>query len=1044
MRDVILRVVNEGVTTDLDLDNNIPLRVDISSLENDKIGQVFGVGSQTFDLPGTRTNNKFFKNANDVGAIDTPGFDGFLEAFLLLDGDVIIQGKFFLQEVISSDDGFITYKCQIIDQAVDFKTQLEGKFISQADWSNLAHSMSAPIIKDSWDGNLLNGDVFYPLCDFGTDGSIEYPILPRVQVNGVSSAGSGSIDAFGTPMALQQFQPAISAVSTFDAMFAQAGYNYTSSIITQSVNSPFANLFVMPKSNEELGPVFGGAIENTFLAAYNADQSVPATPPNTYANVTASFFNEISDPGANYTASNAVYTAPVDGTYTLQMSVEYDSIGIGMPGATFTLEAQIFNQSNVLVNIVTFASRGVSSPGQNIVQQGTRTFTMNEGDYIMPFVEWFNYNVTTTMPAFNIVSGSNTFYNMTVAPSNYDGVTVDIADQWDADTKTSDVLQGFIEQFNLVLVPEYGTERSIRVETFDTWMLEGREVDWTQKYDTAKRISVKHPISEQNKTIEIGNAEDNDRFSKIAKDNEPNLQYGTRQVISPSEIPLGKRKITTYFAPVIVGSMILSGSETAEGQPTYNLSGNSMFVPHLYKFSAGSAKQETFAFKPRLGYKLSNVSASAAFNNSIYFGDIGGTVYVSDYYATLANISSTDTSSPIIYNLHYDKQYIDYTAIGGAYQTAELVSQTNYDLFWSNYIEGLYDDEARKITLDMQFSPEEYKDIRLNDIIIVKNQKFRINKIKGFNLMYPDVVSVELIKEYPKYNNLTDLPEPIIPPGPCDNLWTASLEDGWAFSSEKYSQFLSVRGLQIGNLSPTSVALGTMPYGSEEAPTTTLIDVSDWTASINFFAAIPVDGGQAIVGTGSVDDVGMLSFRKIDGAGGMFPTPDQMVIELTSASANPATEPPFGDPFEMSGRIVASSSRQYSVFTGSFTSNPTASGTPSNPTTTAVINMSTPNWDGCIQDLTPGETYEVHVESRTFRPPVTGSTCDLVTISVNRSGDAIELVGLCCNGTFITERLEDFGSTSVCMTSGAYAVSEIGTSAIAIVSPSSSCTGCEQ
>jgi hypothetical protein len=1044
MRDVVLRVVNEGVTTDLDLDNNIPLRVDISSLENDKIGQVFGVGSQTFDLPGTRKNNKFFKNANDVGAIDTPGFDGFLEAFVLLDGDTIIQGKFFLQEVISSDDGFITYKCQIIDQAVDFKTQLEGQFIANADWSNLAHSMSAPIIKDSWDGNLLNGDVFYPLCDFGTDGSIEYPILPRVQVDGTTFLTSGSIDQLATPMALQQFQPAISAVSVFDVMFAQAGYNYTSSIITQSANSPFNNLFVMPKSNEDLGPVFGGAIENTFLAAYSGDQAVPATPPNTYANVTASFFAEINDPGSNYTASNAVYTAPVDGTYTLQMSVEYDSVGTPFPGVTFTLEAQVFNSSNTLINIITFASRGAQGTGLSFVQSGTRQFTLNEGDYILPFVEWFNYNQTVSQPAFNIISGSNTFYQMTVAPSNFDGVTVDIADQWDADTKTSDVLQGFIEQFNLVLVPEYGTERSIRVETFDTWMLEGREVDWTQKYDTAKRISVKHPISEQNKTIEIGNAEDNDRFSKIAKDNEPNLQYGTRQVISPSEIPLGKRKITTYFAPVIVGSMILSGSATAEGQPTYNLSGNSMFVPHLYKFSAGSSKQETFAFKPRLGYKISNVSASAAFSNTIYFGDIGGTVFNSDYYATLANISSLDTTSPIIYNLHYDKQYIDYTATGGAYQIAELVSQTNYDLFWSNYIEGLYDDEARKLTLDMQFSPEEYKDIRLNDIILVKNQKFRINKIKGFNLMYPDVVSVELLKEYPKYNNLTDLPEPVVPPDPCDNLWTASLEDGWAFSSERLSTFNSVRGIQIGNLSPIAVSQGTMPYGSPEAPTTTLIDVSDWTASINFVGVVSVDGGEAIVGTGSADDLGLLSMRKIDGVRGIFSTPDQMVIELTSASADPATEPPFGDPFKMTGRIVASSSRQYSVFTGSFTPNPTSSGSPTNPTTTAIINMESSNWNGCIDDLTEGETYELHVVTRTGALPITGSTCDLVTISVNRSGDAIELEGICCDGTFITERIEDFGSTSVCMTSNAYTTAEIGTSPQVVVTVSSSCQGCEQ
>jgi len=1051
MRDVVLRVVSGSVTTDLDLDNNIPLRVDISSLENDKIGQVFGVGSQTFDLPGTRKNNKFFKNANDVGAIDTPGFDGFLEAYVLLDGDTIIQGKFFLQEVISSDDGFITYKCQIIDQAVDFKTQLEGQFISQADWSSLEHTMSAAVIKDSWDGNLLNGDVFYPLCDFGTDGSIEYPTLPRIQVNGTTFAGVGSIDSIISPMALQQFQPAISAVSVFDAMFAQAGYNYTSSIITQSVNSPFANLFVMPKSNDELGPVFSGSTDNTMVAGFSADDTSnpPVVGPNTFIRVTASFDDEISDPGGNYNPSTPAYTAPVDGTYTVSCQIETNDVSptSGADGTVVAVSLRVY-RSGVLNNILSMGSRVFtpSFPAGNATTGGTRTFTMDEGDVMIPDISFQNTSPTYSTNPITQFSGSFTFLNMTVAPTNYGGTTVQIQDQWDADTKTSDVLQGFIEQFNLVLVPEYGTERSIRVETFDTWMLEGREVDWTQKYDTAKRISVKHPISEQNKTIEIGNAEDNDRFSKIAKDNEPNLQYGTRQVISPSEIPLGKRKITTYFAPVIVGSMILSGSETAEGQPTYNLSGNSMFVPHLYKFSAGSAKQETFAFKPRLGYKISDISASAAFNSTIYFGDIGGATASADYYATMANISSLDTTSPIIYNLHFDTQYIDYTAIGGAYEVAESVSQTNYDLFWSNYIEGLYDDEARKITLDMQFSPEEYKDIRLNDIILVKNQKFRINKIKGFNLMYPDVVSVELIKEYPKYNNLTDLPEPTPPPNPCDNLWTASLENGFAFSSEQFTGNTTVRGMQIGNLSPIAVAAGTMPYGSAESPTTSTIGVTDWTASVNYVGVVPIDGGNAIVGTGSADDLALLSMRKIDGSTGFFVSPDQMVIEITSGSTDPATIPPEGYPFFLEGRIVASSSRQYSVFTASFSSNPTASSSPTpNPSTTAVINMTdTSQWNGCIQDLTDGETYELHVENRYFAPPITGSQCDLVTISVNRSGDSVELDGICCDGEVIYERLEDFGQISYCMTSGTYTTYEIGSSAQVSIQTSSSCQGCDQ
>ena len=77
MRDLVLRVTYENVVTDLDIDSNIPLRLDISAFDNSRIGVLFGVGSQTFDLPGTKKNNIFFKNA--AGELHTPTPDSFLD-----------------------------------------------------------------------------------------------------------------------------------------------------------------------------------------------------------------------------------------------------------------------------------------------------------------------------------------------------------------------------------------------------------------------------------------------------------------------------------------------------------------------------------------------------------------------------------------------------------------------------------------------------------------------------------------------------------------------------------------------------------------------------------------------------------------------------------------------------------------------------------------------------------------------------------------------------------------------------------------------------
>ena len=49
--------------TDLEIDSSIPLRLDISAVQNTEIGKLYGIGSQTFVLPGTKANNQFFKHA---------------------------------------------------------------------------------------------------------------------------------------------------------------------------------------------------------------------------------------------------------------------------------------------------------------------------------------------------------------------------------------------------------------------------------------------------------------------------------------------------------------------------------------------------------------------------------------------------------------------------------------------------------------------------------------------------------------------------------------------------------------------------------------------------------------------------------------------------------------------------------------------------------------------------------------------------------------------------------------------------------------------
>ena len=777
MRDLVLRVTNNNVVTDLDVNAEIPLRLDISTFDNSRIGVLFGVGSQTFQLPGTKKNNAFFNNAYDIGAIDIPALYDFVSAAVLLDGDEILTGNMQLLEVVSSDDGYVTYKVTVVDQAIQFTSELDGDFIANADFSDYNHNLTIAFITGSWSGSANNADlplsgaVYYPLVDYGNDGEEAYysldpsGSLPFIQFSGIETT-SGSIDNQRTPLAYQQLLPAIRGKELLDVICDQAGFTYTSSFANSS-SEAFKNVYVLAKSRDTLGPTSAGASNETFSGSNSADQAIGTVGPGgsnpllTTAILAANF-----DPSSNWTGpANYRYVAPLNGNYSVEFTM------------AMTVEVPVFKARYLAGIFVRFAAGGTQtyySTGQSgFYGAGTQTvaqtgafnipnLTAGDAMELVLYVENFSMSDITNA---EILAG--TFMNVTSTPVSYEGAAIDMAQQFDGNTKTLDLFKGFLEQFNMVAFPTPNQPKSITVEPFDTWMLSGRDINWTDKFNTAKRISVTSPLAEQNKETFIGNSGDKDRFSVVTQDNQPNLPFGTVQLVSNSTIPQGQRKIKTFFAPVVMGTMLASGSIDIDGNPTYNLSVEENYVPHLYKFDNSGLK--SFNFKPRIGYKLTDNPLTSAASGSIWIGNpgVGATAYSGpEGYATISNISAVGNLLNT-FNLHFDNTYTPFVANNSSFGIGTSVAETAYISYWNNYIAGLYWNEGKKVTMDLYFTPEEYKDIRLNDQITIKDQTYRINKIKGFNLQEPDVVTVELLKLYPVFNNVVDTPAPTPSPTPA-------------------------------------------------------------------------------------------------------------------------------------------------------------------------------------------------------------------------------------------------------------------------------------
>ena len=913
MAETIIRVVSEGQTYDLEILDDIPLRLNISATEVGQVGNLFGIGSQTFTLPGTDATNKFFKHAYNLGAGDVPAFYNTIPAYIIYQGETLLRGQFILLDVTTDNDGYVSYNCQITDDVVQLKDNLANQFIAQADWSAYDHVITSASVIDSWGGGLFSGSVYYPVAEYGDEN--EDVSLNKI---GFSNGQPGNFfDKPLTPLLAQQLIPAIRARDTLEVIINQIGFRPTGSFFE---SDDFKDVYILPKAKEGVG--FNAAPSQT--ATFRA---VPGYPINVdlsqHVNqfVTVPFTNESFDFENRYDVTDSYYSMGGIGTYNFQMDTQVFNPLSGI----FQPQADIDLNFSLMVGTAPKASNGYIGSGTVLDSQTYKANTTGSflGEFIDLGAEFYNSApgtecwiwLQTIVNQGTLGSNNNLFYNSgqfacVTAPISYEGSTVEMALQWPTDLRSIDVVDSLIRQFNLVFIPGNTSDNVIEVDTFDNWMLRGRNIDWTDRFNTAERVTISHTVDDVERELIYKNANDVDRFSKVTIENEPGDQYGTLRLLADNNISQGKRTIETQTAPIILAASFLSGSVDVEGNPTYNVDLNSRFVvPHLYKFE--NNRLSSFKFKPRIGYKVSNTAPSGS---SWYFGTPGENPQQFNEYTTISNVNSLPVTGSTK-DLHYNNSYGLFSQAGLSLNSGKNA----YDNYWKILTESLYWEDSRKVTLDIKFSPKDYQDIKLNDHIFIKDTQYRINKISGYNLNGSDLTTVELVKLYPayvtpaivpdcnftlsgsfSYNPCTptpgptptpSAPSPTPSPGP-----TPSLTNGWQFEAGTANTLV---GYHQGTLfgCPTGLAIGT-GVGSTTA-TTPLPGIDCYSSG-----AFLVTKGFALNGIGTQSSLGLNSFSYDPGSATPF--------SMTFMDINTLTNPGSGT---LSGTINGSdgSSATFSV-----------------------------------------------------------------------------------------------------------------------------------
>lgn len=709
MNSLILRVTHDGARYDLDTPSDISFRVDLSAVENTQIGSVFGVASQQFDLPSSTNNDKFFKAAYNINSSQAVGFKNSVECQVLQGGTEVYNGNLFLDEVVSDGAKDNVYKVTVVNETIDFQTEIQDQYIRDLDFSDLNHDYTMANITASFEtSSFLDGDVFYPLIDYGTDGTNNE--LPIFEAGGEA----GKFDNQNSPIEQVQFKPAIRTKRIIDKIFESVGYEYSSSFLN---SDDFLKSYVISTPSDKLGIDSQGYQDDGFNVQLSSSVETISEGP---AYLKQYYPQENYDPANGYDTAASTFTIPTDGSYAFKIEGDVDC-----PDGTGTPEIKSY-QINLRINGNTVFQQlydfiGSTAGKVTFITPGVQ---LSVGDEVEVYRRYIMRS--TGAGSIEDMDLINQQWSTIYAPTSVNGGTVNLAQQFDQQAKSIDLLKGVIEMFNLVIEPKKDERKTLIIEPFDTWRDAGVTKDWTSKFDEATKISIKHPISSQPRELKYSLEEDEDSLNQYSLTNfRRDEAYGTHTFTADTDVAQGQREIGSFFAAT----------------PTNGVTGaGNVIIPKLYKADKGEHK--TFQFKPRLLYRIDERDTIDVTGGKIYVKDDNGNSTGLTEYSTLSILQSlpaTNKTKALHYNAAtwypFHENFANGRTIGGLFNE-----------YWGRYINELYDEEARLLTCNLYFEPWELSTIQLNDKIFIKDAYYRINKISGFNISKRASIQVELLK----------------------------------------------------------------------------------------------------------------------------------------------------------------------------------------------------------------------------------------------------------------------------------------------------------
>lgn len=694
----------------IELYENAPVNLTYQFNDITEVAKPRASYSQTFRVPATKKNREFF------GSIDSPAVATDSNDLILGNYSVkkkiraelrwqtipLIKGNVQVRKVYIQKKDFAEIELCLFGEVLDLARECADKKLTDLTTTSLNHTLSQLNLTASWLSLLKSGNVVYGVIDKG-----------RNWDNTTSTDAPWPVDRnFATsdnPLVQSDFTPFIRLKWLFEKIITEAGFTISSTFLD---STDFMNMFV-PAYNGAIAPVSDDNEigEHFFAAGLAADYAVTTTYTTVPLedNVGGAF-----DYGGNFDNTTHKFTIPYDGWYHFQFAVGDDGAWSDYPGYIRMVKE---DASGTITQTAIVVQPSVTTDDYGFFEAGEKVYLQAKELTNPPDVMVLNSGY---------VGNTDTTWMRLVNQSEpWSGQSVDIQANL-PDIMQIDFLKSVQQMFNLVIVNDKYKPNHLIIEPYVDYMSTGTQKEWTDKVDYTKDVIIEPTTNLQKREYEWNHGEGMDFINTLIKESTGRV-YGRFKVEDPdNDFATGTNNIQSNFQNYLIS----------------NIPGTSIPI-HRQLDKDGNGVQEP---KPMVAY-WNGLKTSYG---TIHYRNDSNVVTSGAYFPHFSNYNShqPDVADNDL-NYGYEQPFI---------WIASHPLNTLYYRYWMNYVNELYSDDARVVTLYVNLSRDDISNFEFSDKVFIKDTNYRVLKIENYDATSGGIVKVQLIKILGDVSDCADKP----------------------------------------------------------------------------------------------------------------------------------------------------------------------------------------------------------------------------------------------------------------------------------------------